>query len=65
MEFAPHWIAQAGIDVTEFCEFFSSRFGTFVDLRVPMPTRVRAAEIAALFERYSGLEYSDLLVLPP
>ena len=65
MEFAPYWIAQAGIDVTEFCEFFSARFGTFFDLRAPMPTRVRAAEITALFERYSALEYSDLLVLPP
>ena len=65
MEFAPYWIAQAGVDVTEFCEFFSSRFGTFFDLRAPRPTRVRATEIAALFERYAGLEFSDLLVLPP
>jgi FkbM family methyltransferase len=65
MEFAPYWIAQAGIDADEFCEFFSSRFGTFFDLGRPVPVRMRAREIATLFSRYSGLAYSDLLALPP
>jgi FkbM family methyltransferase len=65
MEFAPYWIAQAGIDADEFCGFFSSSFGTFFDLRPPAPVRMRAREIGTLFSRYSGLAYSDLLALPP
>jgi hypothetical protein len=64
MEFAPYWIAQAGIGIDEFCESFSARFGTFYDLGASVSVRVPANEIGALFKTYHGLAYSDLLVLP-
>lgn len=64
MEFAPYWIAQAGIGTDEFCESFSARFATFYDLGAPVPARVPAADIPALFRVYQGLDYSDLLALP-
>jgi hypothetical protein len=65
MEFAPYWIAQAGIGIDEFCQSFSAKFGTFYDLGASEPARVPAADMRALFQVYQGLDYSDLLALPP
>ena len=64
MEFAPYWIAQAGIGVEEFCKLFAERFRVFYDLSALAPSGVPASEVAALFQQYQGLGYSDLVALP-
>jgi FkbM family methyltransferase len=64
LEFAPYWMAQAGVSVEEYCAFFAERFRVVYDLAAPVPTAIPASEVATLFKRYQELAYSDLLALP-
>jgi len=63
MEFAPYWLAKAGISQQEFCAYFTSHFTWYYDLGEIAPQRRRASDVGSMFERYTHLYFSDFLVL--
>jgi hypothetical protein len=63
MEFAPYWLAKAGMSQQGFCAYFTSHFTWFYDLGEITPQRRRASEVDSMFDRYTHLYFSDFLVL--
>jgi FkbM family methyltransferase len=62
-EFWPYGLARAGEDGRHFGDLLRARFAAFYDLGAPSPRREPIADVPALFARYPGTAFTDLLLV--
>jgi FkbM family methyltransferase len=62
-EFWPYGLARAGEDGRHFGDLLRARFAAFYDLSASRPRRHPIADVPALFERYPGTAFTDLLLV--
>lgn len=63
-EFWPYGLSRAGVMAGEFCRQVADRFSWFYDLADEPPRRQPASAMAQMFEKYRGIDFSDLLLVP-
>jgi hypothetical protein len=61
-EFWPYGLARAGASFQDYYDYIRRRFRFFYDLNDEVPQRQSSVELLRLFERYQGLQHSDLLL---
>jgi FkbM family methyltransferase len=63
-EFWPYGLLRAGVTPESFCDFLSVHFNFFYDLNSEPVTRENKKAFVNLFERYQGISFTDLLLVP-
>lgn len=64
MELWPYALARAGVSADDLTLFLSSRFPIFFDLSEAEPQRLPISALGSMFDRYAGLESTNLLLGP-